>query len=97
MTQYPDHIGAAKMLLEQQAIINALRTERDALAARVAELESDCDAFAVLNEADVRAVAALLNAEHWDVIGTAKASTALRARFVDRIAALEDDADGGAQ
>lgn len=39
MTHYPDHIGAAKMLLEQQAEINALRAERDALAARVTELE----------------------------------------------------------
>ena len=41
MTHYPDYIGIAKTLLEKQAEVNALRNERDALAARVAELEGE--------------------------------------------------------
>ena len=39
MTHYPDHIGAAKLLLEKQAEVNALRAERDTLAAHVTELK----------------------------------------------------------
>lgn len=89
--------------------LRTVLAERDALVARVAELEGRfLKESARLNrewvampaeeaEADVRAVAALLDAEHWDVVGTAKARSALRARFADRIAAPDADADGGAE
>ena len=62
--------------------------ERDALAARVAELEAE-------READTRAVAALLHAQA-DGAGMAECKHVfadLRARFANRIAALDDGAD----
>lgn len=75
-----------------------LQRERDALAARVAELEAHpaqlVRADREADEADVRAVGSLLEADDEDV---PRAREYLRARFADRIAALGDDADGGAE
>lgn len=86
-----DPLWSAKLRADLRAVL----AERDALAARVAELEAE-------READTRAVAALLKLGDVSFRGTLltdweDAKGALAARFADRIAALNDDADGGAE
>jgi len=66
-----------------------LRDERDALAARVAELTAERDALVVLGEADTRAVARCQRAKAGP--DAVPAMLALDARFADRIAALGDE------
>lgn len=74
------------------ADFRAVLAERNALAARVAELEGE-------READSRAVAALTEAAVALNLGARlqPALGDLDDRFVDRIAALDDGADGGAE
>jgi hypothetical protein len=72
--------GGVRNVLTAEAL-RAVLAERDALAARVAELESE-------READVRAVAAFQAASGQGINEIATAGWALVERFADRVAAL---------
>jgi len=81
-----DRTTAAYTIAESD--LRAVLAERDALAARVAELEAE-------READARAVARCQQAKAGP--DAVPAMLALDARFADRIAALAgDETDGGA-
>lgn len=83
--------------------LRTVLAERDVLAARVAELEAHparlLRADREADEADVRAASALLDAQAngASMAECKHAFAEVRARFADRIAALNADPDGGAE